>query len=71
MPTFSPMYSIGASSRSPSPMTIVPSIGTVSSSLPHRLDRHLIGLVAVALPHRVRAGDRRLLDDAEELEREI
>ncbi len=30
MPTFSPMYSIGASSRSPSPMTIVPSIGTVS-----------------------------------------
>jgi hypothetical protein len=33
MPTFSPMYSIGASSRSPSPMTIVPSIGTVSSSL--------------------------------------
>ena len=33
MPTFSPMYSIGASSRSPSPMTIVPSMGTVSSSL--------------------------------------
>ena len=31
-PTFSPMYSIGASSRSPSPMTIVPSIGTVSIS---------------------------------------
>ena len=30
MPTFSPMYSIGASSRSPSPITIVPSIGTVS-----------------------------------------
>src|SRR3954469_9367637 len=29
-PTFSPMNSIGASSRSPSPMTIVPSIGTVS-----------------------------------------
>jgi acetyl-CoA carboxylase biotin carboxyl carrier protein len=29
-PTFSPMYSIGASSRSPSPMTMVPSIGTVS-----------------------------------------
>src|SRR5262245_1354499 len=30
MPTFSPMKSIGASSRSPSPITIVPSIGTVS-----------------------------------------
>ena len=30
MPTFSPMYSIGAASRSPSPMTMVPSIGTES-----------------------------------------
>src|SRR3977135_15207 len=29
-PTFSPIYSIGASSRSPSPMTMVPSIGPVS-----------------------------------------
>ena len=38
---------------------------------PHRLDRDLVGLVAVALPHRVRARDRRLLDDAEELEREV
>ena len=27
------MYSIGASSRSPSPMTMVPSIGTVSISV--------------------------------------
>jgi hypothetical protein len=27
------MYSIGASSRSPSPITIVPSIGTVSSAV--------------------------------------
>ena len=38
---------------------------------PHRLDRHLVGLVPVALPHRVRAGDGRLLDDAQEVEREI
>src|SRR6266436_4883158 len=29
-PTFSPMYNIGASSRSPSPITIVPSISTES-----------------------------------------
>ena len=29
-PTFSPMKSMGASSRSPSPMTTVPAIGTVS-----------------------------------------
>ena len=32
-PTFSPIYSMGASSRSPSPMTIVPSICTVSMVL--------------------------------------
>ena len=31
----------------------------------------LIGACAVALPHRVRAGDRRLLDDAEEIEGEV
>src|ERR1700748_2426820 len=31
-PTFSPMNSIGASSRSPSPITIVPSIGSLLSS---------------------------------------
>src|SRR6266481_323735 len=32
MPTFSPIYSIGASSRSPSPITTVPSIGNLLSS---------------------------------------
>jgi hypothetical protein len=31
-PTFSPMNSIGASSRSPSPITTVPSIGNLLSS---------------------------------------
>ena len=39
--------------------------------LPHGFDSHLIGFVAVALAHRVRAGDGRLLDDAQELERKI
>ena len=39
--------------------------------LAHRLDGHLVGLVAVALPHRVRARDRGLLDDAKKLERKI
>ena len=39
--------------------------------LAHRLDGDLVGLVAIALPHRVRARDRRLLDDAQEVEREI
>ena len=32
VPTFSPMNSIGASSRSPSPITTVPSIGSLLSS---------------------------------------
>ena len=38
---------------------------------PHRLHSDLIGLVAVALPHRMRAGDRRLFDDPEEFQRKI
>ena len=37
----------------------------------HRLDGGLVRQVPVALPHRVRAGDRRLLHDAQELEREV
>ena len=52
-------------------MTMVPSIGTRVHDRAHRLDGDLVGLVAIALPHRVRAGDGRLFDDAEELEREI
>ena len=39
--------------------------------LPHRFDSHLIGEVPIALPHRVCAGDGRLLDDADEVEREV
>ena len=39
--------------------------------VPHRFDGDLIGLVPIALPHRVRAGDRRLLDDPDEVERQI
>ena len=38
---------------------------------PHRLDRHLVGLVPVALAHRLGAGDRRLLDDPQEVERQV
>jgi hypothetical protein len=37
----------------------------------HRLDGDLVGLVAVALPHRVRARDGGLFDNAEKLEREV
>ena len=34
----------------------------------HRLHGDLIGLVPIALPHRVRARDRGLLDDSQELQ---
>ena len=37
----------------------------------HRLDRHVVGLGPVALAHRVRARDGRLLDDPQELERQV
>ena len=39
--------------------------------LAHRLDGDLVGLVTVALPHRVRARDGGLLDDAQKFEREV
>ena len=65
------MKSIGASSRSPSPMTIVPRIGSVSIALPHRLDRDLVGVATLALPHRARGRDRRLLHHPQELARQM
>ena len=37
----------------------------------HRLDGDLVRAVPIALTHRVRARDRRLFDDAEEIEGEI
>ena len=45
------MYSMGASSRSPSPMTMVPAIGTSLEGFPHGLDSGLVGALAVALAH--------------------
>ena len=39
--------------------------------VPHRFDRHLVRLVAIALSHRVGARDGRLLDDADEVERQV
>ena len=65
------MNSIGASSRSPSPMTMVPSIGTVSMHLRMVSTAAWSDSAPVPKPHRVRAGDGRLLDDAEELEGEV
>ena len=69
-PTCSPMYSIGASSRSPSPMTIVPrDVGLVHRPA-HRLGRGPVGLVALAAAHEPRGRDRCGLGDADHLERE-
>ncbi len=64
-PTFSPMKSIGALSRSPSPITMVPSMPTVSISVAHRFDGNLIGLVAVAESHGSGRRNGRALDDAQ------
>src|ERR1035437_7589777 len=56
MPTFSPMNSIGASSRSPSPITTVPSIGSLLSS--RRIASTAAGSAAFSLPWpRSRAAD--------------
>ena len=51
------MKSIGASSRSPSPMTIVPDDLGVVHGLAHRRDCGLVGAVAVAASHEARRGD--------------
>ena len=37
----------------------------------HRFDGHVVRLVAIALAHRVRARDRGLFDDAQEIERQV
>ncbi len=61
----------GASSFSPSPMTTTPSIGTVLSTIPHRLDRGAVGAVLVASSHPPRGGQGRRLGDADQLEGEV
>ena len=50
-PTSSPMYSIGASSRSPSPMTIAPGEVDLVHRRAHRLGREPVGAVPVAAAH--------------------
>ena len=56
LPTSSPMNSIGASSRSPSPITIVPSIGSLLSS--RRMASTAAWSAAFSLPRpRSRAAD--------------
>src|ERR1700754_5200363 len=67
-PTFSPMNSIGASSRSPSPITTVPSIGSLLSS--HRIDRGLVGSLLLAVAAQPRGRHRRALRHAHDFERQ-
>ena len=65
-PTFSPMKSMGASSRSPSPMTMVPSMGDVyPSCVRMAFTAASSDLMAVAEAHGAGGGNGRLLDDAQ------
>ena len=68
VPTFSPMKSIGASSRSPSPMTMVPSMSTSLNAAAHAFDGGVVGRVLVALAHPAASGERGGLGDLEHLD---
>ena len=70
-PIFSPLKSIGALSFSPSPMTTIPSMGTLDEHGPHGLDGGAVGaeLVAPAHPAAGRHGGR--LGDPHELHGEV
>ena len=71
MPTFSPMNSIGASSRSPSPITTVPSISVqLVEFAAHRVDRGLIRRLLVAMAAQPRRRHGRALRHPHDLERE-
>ena len=62
---------MGASSRSPSPITMVPRMGTVSMVWRIALGRDLVGELAVALAHGAGRRDGGVLHHAQELERQI
>ena len=70
VPTFSPMNSIGASSRSPSPITTVPSIGSLFSLAPHGIDGGLVGVLLIAATAQARGGDGGALGHAGDFERQ-
>ena len=67
----SPLKSIGASSFSPSPMTTMPSIGTVPSTMAHGVDGGAVGALLVAPAHPARRGQGGGLGDPHELEGEV
>ena len=71
LPTFSPMNSIGASSRSPSPMTMVPSMSTVSMSLRMASTATWSEYFRSPWPMVRAAGDGGVLHHPHELEKEV
>ena len=70
-PTFSPMYSMGASSRSPSPITMVPRMGIESMVLRMASVATWSAELALALPHRPGGSDRGHLHDAQKARSQI
>ena len=70
-PTSSPLKSIGASSFSPSPITTLPRIRTVSRIEPHRVDGGRVGALLLPAPDPARCGERGGLGDAHEVEGEV
>ena len=55
-PIFSPLKSIGALSFSPSPMTTMPSMGTLDSTVRMAVDRGAVGTDLVAPAHPAAGG---------------
>ena len=71
MPTSSPLYSIGALSFSPSPITTTPAMLHRVEHQPHRVDGGLVGCLLVAAADPAAGAERRRLGHADELEREV
>ena len=67
----SPLKSIGASSFSPSPITTMPSIGTVRQDGAHGVDGGPVGAVLVAPADPAGGGERRRLGDPHQLHRQV
>ena len=62
---------MGASSRSPSPMTMVPRMGNGVHGLAHGLGGNLVGELALALAHGAGRSDGRHFDHAQKPRRQV
>ena len=65
------MYSMGALSRSPSPITMLPAMWMASKALPHGVYGGLVGGLGVALTHGAGGGDGRLLDHVDKIAQQV